>query len=230
MTAPATIVFDLDGTLADTAGDIVGTLNTVLQGESLPPLPMERAKELIGSGARDLIAKGFAEEGRALDDAAMARLFASFLDIYGGRLADESRLFPDVEAALTALADEGHTLAVLTNKYEVHAVALLRILGIADRFAVIAGRDTYPVCKPDPEALRRTVEAAGGDARTVVMVGDSRTDYATGRAAGARVVLVPFGYTDEPVEGMGADAIAPDFAALPAVLRRVLDGTAAGTG
>jgi phosphoglycolate phosphatase len=199
------VAFDLDGTLADTAPDLIMTLNTILAQEGLPPLPLERARNLIGAGARALIERGFEVAGRELAPGRLDELYRDFLAIYADNLCVETRLYPGVIESLDQLDADGFRLAVCTNKVERHSVLLLEALGIADRFAAICGRDTFPYIKPDPRHLTLTIDQAGGDRRQAVMVGDSRTDIATAKAAGVPVVAVSFGYTDTPVRAMDPD-------------------------
>lgn len=211
---PPIAVFDLDGTLAETAGDLVGTLNVILVREGLPTLPLEEARDMIGAGAKALIQRGFTTAGEPLDEARLQRLFEAFLDHYGNHLSEHSYLFPGVVGALDALTARGFLLAVCTNKVESHAVLLLEALGIAARFAAICGRDTFPFYKPDPRHITLTIAQAGGDPSRAVMVGDSRADIDAARAAGIPVIAVPFGYTDVPVTDLGPNAVIAHFDAL----------------
>ena len=215
---PPIAVFDLDGTLAETAGDLIGTLNVLMKQEGLAELPLSEARGMIGAGARALIRRGFEAEGRPLSQADHDRLFHAFIAHYGDHLADTSHLYPGVVEALDALEAAGFRLAVCTNKFEGQSVDLLRLLGIGGRFAAICGRDTFAQSKPDPRHLTGTIERAGGDPARAVMVGDSRTDIDTARAAGIPVVAVTFGYTDVPVERLGPDRIIAHFAQLPAAV------------
>jgi phosphoglycolate phosphatase len=214
-TRPPIAVFDLDGTLAETAGDLIGTLNVLMKREGLAELPLSQARGLIGAGAKALIRRGFEAEGRALSSEDHDRLFDAFIAHYGEHLADTSHLYPGVVEALDALEAAGFRLAVCTNKYEGQSVELLRILGIGDRFAAICGRDTFPQFKPDPRHLTDTIARAGGDPARAVMVGDSRTDIDTAKAAGIPVVAVTFGYTDRPVTELGPDRVIEHFSQLP---------------
>jgi phosphoglycolate phosphatase len=205
-----TIVFDLDGTLADTAHDIISTLNFILVREKLDPVPLAWARDLIGHGSRALLLRGFALHGREIAPEKLEKLFDEFLRHYAEHLADETRLFPGVEAALERLAGLGHKLAVCTNKHERPSRDVLTALGVASRFAAICGRDTFPFCKPDARHLTETVRLAGGDGRAI-MVGDSKTDVDTARAAGLPVIAVPFGYTDVPVAELSPDLVIAHF-------------------
>ena len=199
------VVFDLDGTLVDTAPDLVATLNAILAREGLPPVDYAAARNMVGGGARVMIERGLAAAGRnlpAADDRPAGRAISS--STMPTHIADSSRPFPGVEAALDALAERGCRLAVCTNKLEWLSVRLLDALGLSQRFAAICGADTFGVGKPNPEILRRTIARAGGEPATAVMVGDSITDIATARAAGVPVIAVDFGYTETPVAELGA--------------------------
>ena len=227
MTAPPIAVFDLDGTLAETAGDLIGTLNVLLTREGLAELPLSQARDLIGAGAKALIRRGFEAEGRPLSEADHDRLFDDFLVHYGAHLVDTSHLYPGVVEALDALEASGFRLAVCTNKYERHSIELLRLLGVGDRFAAICGRDTFPQSKPDPRHLTGTIARAGGDPARAVMVGDSRTDIDTAKAAGIPVVAVTFGYTDIPVRDLGPDRVIDHFSQLPDAIAALVPRAAA---
>ena len=224
---PPVAVFDLDGTLAETAGDLIGTLNVILAREGLAPLPVERARDLLGAGARALIQRGFSAEGVALEPARLERLFEDFLVYYGAHLTDHSHLFPGVGAALDQLEAAGFRLAVCTNKVERHAVDLLAALGLAPRFAAIVGKDTFPYSKPDPRHITATIEAAGGDPARSVMVGDSRADVDAARAAGVPVVGVTFGYTAVPMRELAPDRLIAHFDDLPAAVAALVPRAAA---
>jgi len=215
---PTTLVFDLDGTLADTAADLIETLNVLLAREQVAPVPVERARDVVGAGARAMIQRGMALDGRSIETATLDRLFVDFLDHYALNLAVKTQLFPGVEAALDRLAAAGYRLAVCTNKVESHSVSLLEALGIAGRFAAICGRDSFPFAKPDPRHLTGTIERAGGDPACAIMVGDSRTDIDTARNAGLPAIAVTFGYTDTPVAELAPDRIIAHFDELDAAV------------
>ncbi|GJE73486.1 MAG: phosphoglycolate phosphatase [Methylobacteriaceae bacterium] len=208
---PPIAVFDLDGTLAETAGDLVGTLNVILAREGHAPLPLEQARDLLGAGARALIQRGFAVAGATLSPERLETLFEAFLEHYGAHLTDNSTLFPGVVAALDRLEAEGFVLAVCTNKVEAHAVALLAELGVRARFPVIVGKDTFAFSKPDPRHITATIARAGGDPTRAVMVGDSRADVAAAQAAGIPVVGVTFGYTPVPMRELQPDWVIEHF-------------------
>jgi len=213
--AGATIAFDLDGTLVETAPDLIGALNVVLGERRLPPLPTEAARVLVGRGARVLIERGFAAAGEPLDEAETPGLVARFIDIYRSRIASESRPFPGAEAALDQLAAEGAILAVCTNKPTGLSNLLLEALGLAWRFKAVIGADAAPRPKPDPSHLLHAIGQAGGDPARALMIGDSRADADAARAASVPCILFPFGYTDIPVQALGADLVIDSFAELP---------------
>ena len=173
MTTAPIAVFDLDGTLADTAHDLVATLNVILGQEGLPPLPIEAASDMISAGGRGLLERGFEVARREPTPALIEELYRRFLAYYGDNLCVETRLYPGVLDALDRLERDGFRLAICTNKMEAHSVKLLRALGVAERFATICGRDTFPWFKPDARHLTMTIARAGGDPRRAVMVGDS---------------------------------------------------------
>lgn len=210
MAAP-TIVFDLDGTLVDTAADLIDTLNVVFAREGLPAVSYEAARNAIGGGAKAMIARGVEAEGRVVSPAKLEHMFADFIAHYTEHLADRSRPFPGLTDALDALAACGCQFAVCTNKLERLSILLLDQLELANRFAAICGQDTFGIQKPDPEILRRTVAAAGGTLQDAVMIGDSITDIRTARAAGVPVIAVDFGYSERPVAEFGPDRTISHF-------------------
>jgi phosphoglycolate phosphatase len=217
VTAP-TIVFDLDGTLVDTADDLVTTLNAVLVAEGMVPVSRDRLIGMVGSGARVLLEAAFAAEGRALTPAKLDALLAQYMAIYDQHIADASRPYAGAEAMLAEFAAAGWRLAVCTNKYEAPARKLLTILGLADRFAAITGQDTFGFRKPDPRHLIETIRRAGGDPADALMVGDSATDIDTAKAAGIPVVAVSFGYSPVPVAQLGPTRVVGSLSELPAAV------------
>jgi len=217
-----TVVFDLDGTLVDTAPDLVDTLNSVLAREALPPVPFAVARNLIGGGARQMLERGLAAEGRSCTPAEMDRMYRQFLDHYSTHIADRSRPFPSLDDALDQLSADGAVFAVCTNKLEGLSRKLLEALGLSHRFAAVCGQDTFGLQKPDPGFLRQTIRRAGGDGARAVMVGDSAADIDTARATGIPVIAVDFGYTTVPVSRLSPDRVISSFAALPAAVRALL--------
>jgi len=223
MIAP-TIVYDLDGTLADTAEDLVATLNWLLAREGLKPMPVESAGSLVGAGARALIERGFAASGRSLDPQAMETLFADYLGYYSAHIMVRSRLYPGVDKALGAFERLGFRQAVCTNKTESLAKLLIAKLGIAERFAFVCGQDTFGIGKPDPKPLLRTIAASGGASERAIMVGDSGIDILTARAANVPVIAVDFGYADMPVADLAPDRVISHFDELMSACDALLGG------
>jgi phosphoglycolate phosphatase len=213
-----TIVFDLDGTLIDTAPDLISTLNLILAREGLAEMPYDDARRLIGGGARGMIERALAADGRPGSKADLDRMFGAFIEHYAAHIADHSRPFPALETALERLAGEGRRLAVCTNKLEWLSVRLLNTLQLTRYFAAICGQDTFGMQKPDPEILRRTIVRAGGETAKAIMVGDSGTDVRTARAANVPVIAVDFGYSEVPIATLQPDRLIGSFADLPAVI------------
>jgi phosphoglycolate phosphatase len=217
--SPAPIlVFDLDGTLVDTAPDLVATLNIILTRDGFEPVPYDDARTMIGGGAKAMLERALRKRDGSVTAADLDRMFSAFIEHYAAHIADDSRPFRGAEAALDQLADDGFIFAVCTNKLEWLSRRLLDALDLTKRFAFICGQDTFSVKKPDPEVLRLTVARSGGDIATAVMVGDSATDIDTARAAGIPVIAVDFGYTEIPVSELKPDAIISRFEALPAAI------------
>lgn len=216
------IAFDLDGTLVDTAPDLLDALDVVLAAHRIPPVDRAAARNMIGGGARMLIRRALASEGIALPVEEVEALNTQFLAYYADHIADGSRPFPGLIEALDRLAARGARLAVCTNKLEYLARLLLDRLELTPRFAVITGADTYARPKPDPLPLLSTITAAGGSAGRAVMVGDSITDVTTARAAGVPAIAVSFGYTETPAHELGADRLIGHFDQLEAAVLAVL--------
>jgi phosphoglycolate phosphatase len=212
------LVFDLDGTLIDTAPDLVDTLNVILARERLPAVPFDSARDMIGGGARALLERGLAADGRDCGREQIDRLYRDFVDHYAEHIADRSRPFPGLEAALDRLAGDGWRFAVCTNKLEGLSVRLLDALGLSARFDAVCGQDTFGVQKPHPDILLNTIRRAGGDPDRAIMVGDSANDVDVARAARVPVIAVTFGYTEIPAAQLGADRVIDQFIALPAAV------------
>jgi phosphoglycolate phosphatase len=222
--SPPTLVLDLDGTLVDTAGDLAATLNDVLAGEGLAPVPYDAARTMVGHGARAMLSNALLAAGVTAESERLDNLMAVFLDVYAGRIAETSRPYPGALEALDRFAADGWRLAVCTNKFEQHSRLLLAALGIANRFVVIAGQDTYGVRKPDPRHLRETIREAGGEAARTIMVGDSEVDVQTARAAQVPVVAVDFGYSRIPVVDLAPDRVISHFDDLYAAATGLVGG------
>ncbi|MFO1109058.1 MAG: phosphoglycolate phosphatase [Bradyrhizobium sp.] len=222
MTSPRIVVFDLDGTLVDTAPDLINALNFVLDRKGLPPLPLAAARNMIGAGARKLIERGLEVEDQTVTAAELDRMMGDFIDYYAEHIADESRPFEGLDPALDELERRGYRFAVCTNKLEWLSKLLLERLGMTHRFAAICGADTFGVAKPDPAILHQTIARAGGQSRASVMVGDSGTDIGAARRAGISVVGVSFGYTDVPIVDLKPDRLIGHMRDLPDAVEGLL--------
>ena len=218
----AAIAFDLDGTLVDTAHDLIGTLNWLLAEEGLAPLPLAEARPFIGRGARWMIERGFQAADAPLSPAQVQPLFDRFIARYAGHIADESRPFPGCVAALETLKAQGARLCVCTNKLTGLSTALLNALDMTRLFDAIVGADAAPAIKPDPRHLEAAVAAAGGSMSRAIMVGDAATDAGAARAARVPLILVSFGYTETPAQDLAPDALIDHFDELPAACARLL--------
>jgi phosphoglycolate phosphatase len=222
MTSIRTIVFDLDGTLVDTAPDLISALNFILDREGMPPVPLHQARTMIGAGARRLIERGLELEGRSATVADITRLTGDFIDYYAAHIADASRPFDGLEAALDDLSARGYRFAVCTNKLEWLSKLLLDRLGLSARFSAICGADTFGVSKPDPAILQQTVARAGGQLSAAIMVGDAGPDIGVARRAGIPVIGVEFGYTEVPMADLKPDRLIDHMGGLPAAVESLM--------
>ena len=220
----ATIVFDLDGTLVDTAPDLAAATNHALAGAGLKPLSVAELRPFIGYGSRVMLDAGLRHHGLSVIEPELSGLHERFFTFYADHVAVSSQPYDGVRELLEALRRAGARLAVCTNKYEHLSKALLRQLDLEPMFGTIAGRDTFAMCKPDPGHLTATIERAGGRLDRAVMVGDSEVDIATARAAHVPCIAVTFGYTPRPVRDFAPDATIDDYAEFMAALARVLPG------
>jgi phosphoglycolate phosphatase len=219
-----TLIFDLDGTLVDTAPDLLGAANAVLAARDRPAIEPATLHHMIGFGARSLIAQAFAVTGEEARAEEMPALEAIFLEHYRDHLADFSRPFPGVEETLTRLQADGAQLGVLTNKPHQLAGPLLERLDLMRFFPSVYGAGSRPYVKPDPRIFGDVVaELSNGKGHNGrgVMIGDSVTDLLTARAAGVPCILMSYGYTPVPAASLGADIVLDDFTQLPAAIARL---------
>lgn len=221
VSSPA-LIFDLDGTLVDTAPDLLGALNAVLVAEGRAAVEPSDLRHLVGHGARAMLDEAMKMTGAGVGGEDLQRLVDAFIIYYREHLADESSPFPGVVETLAALKAEGTRMAVLTNKPHELAVKLLPALKLDGYFDSICGAGRMSFNKPDARIFHHVVEELGGAGRGAVMIGDSITDLQTGRAAGAPVILLSYGYTPEPAASLGADAVADNFRDIPALARRLI--------
>ena len=219
-----TVVFDLDGTLVDTAPDLIAAVNHVLATAGHHPLDHDLLRPAISFGGRHMIETGLMLRGVAPSPIEVDHMFARFVAYYAENIAVSSQPFPGLAAQLDDLAARGARLAVCTNKREDLARMLLDELGLSTRFQALTGRDTFAVHKPHPGHLINTIRKAGGEPEGGIMIGDSETDVKTARAAKLPVIGVTFGYTDVPVTEMGCDAVISHYSELDGAIAQVLDG------
>ena len=217
-----TIVFDLDGTLVDTAPDLAAATNHVLDLLDLAPISVAQLHPFIGHGSKAMIDAGLRLHDAAVTADELTRLHDRFLAFYADNVAVGSQPFEGVPDLLDRLLAAGARLAVCTNKVERLSKLLLRELALEAKFAAVAGRDTFPVFKPAPGHLIGAILMAGGKVRRAVMVGDSEVDIAAAAAAKVPSIGVTFGYTPRPIAEFGPDALIDHFREFPAALKRVL--------
>ncbi|MGC9953640.1 MAG: HAD-IA family hydrolase [Rhizomicrobium sp.] len=217
------LIIDLDGTLVDTAPDLLGALNRTLVREGRRTVDHGALRHLVGYGARVMIGEAFRMTGEAVDETRLTALVDTYIVDYGSHIADASRPYPGVVETLKALKAEGARMGVLTNKPQVLTEILMPALGLDRYFSAIYGQGKMPYTKPDARIFHDVVREVGGVGAGALMIGDSVTDVQTARAAGAPVILVSYGYTPEPASMLGADAVVDRFADIPAAVRRLLN-------
>jgi phosphoglycolate phosphatase len=218
------LVFDLDGTLVDSAPDLHRSLNAVLAECGRAPVPLADIRAMVGDGAAKLVERGFADTGAACEPAALSRLVERFLVHYRAGRHAMTTAFPGVVATLDALKARGCRLGICTNKPYGPTLEILEVLGLTGVFDAVTGGDSLPVRKPDPGHLLGTLALLGAPAEAAVMIGDSANDVAVARAAGVPSVIVSYGYTRIPAADLGGDALIDAFSDL----LTWLDGEAAG--
>ena len=214
------LIFDLDGTLVDTAPDLLGALNAILVREGRRVVDHADLRHLVGHGARTMLAEAFRMTGSAMAEERLPGLIDEYIAHYRKHIAVASRPFPAVEETLGALREGGGRLGVLTNKPQELTDLLLPALKLDRFFDAIHGAGRYGYSKPDARVFHHVVDELGGG--PAIMIGDSITDVATARAAGVPVILVSYGYTPEPAHTLGADAVTDHFAEIPTLARRLL--------
>ena len=217
------LIFDLDGTLVDTAPDLLAATNAVLRSQKRKAVDPATLRHMVGFGARSLIEQAMAATGAAADAESLPGLVDIFLTHYRAHIADHSAPFAGVVETLEQLTDEGRRLAVLTNKPQQMADLLLAALKLDHFFAVVYGAGRMSYVKPDARIFADVVDALGGGSG--IMIGDSMTDVATARAAKAPVILVSYGYTPQPAHMLGGDAVTDDFRQVPAIARTLTQQT-----
>jgi phosphoglycolate phosphatase len=217
-----TVIFDLDGTLVDTAPDLVASLNVAFGEAGLGPVEFEALRPFVNHGARQMIEAGLRLNQVAIEGARVDDLLDRLREDYWAHIDRFSRPYDGVLELLERLDAAGTVLGVCTNKREAPSIELLTRLGMLEYFCVVLGGDRVPAPKPDPAHLIQTITQAGGDAGRCVMVGDSATDVKTARAARIPVIVVDFGYACEPPETLGADLLVSHHREIPAALTRLM--------
>jgi phosphoglycolate phosphatase len=222
------LVFDLDGTLADTAPDLLASLNHCLALEGIETVDAAMLKSYVGHGARVMLERAFAARRKPLPADKLDHLQGVFFEHYSAEMPGKTELFPGAGRVMDEFAARGFLLAICTNKLESMSVRLLEGLGIAERFAAICGGDTFAYRKPDPRHLFDTISKAGGAADRSIMIGDSRTDIDTAKAAGIPVIAVDFGYSDRHVREFEPSRIVSHFDEItPGLVESLLKAAAA---
>lgn len=217
------IVFDLDGTLADSAPDILAALNRLLVGYGRANADLRELRSWLGDGISRLVERAFETRGGLPEGVNLGQASREYRDLYSGHTIDETVLFPNVEETLRELQGQGYSLGVCTNKAEILAIEVLEGLGIHNYFSAILGGDTLDVCKPDPAHILKTLERMGADPIRAVMVGDTETDVNAAKNSGVPVILTSFGYAQKPMAEMGGDAIIDDFLELPQLAQKFMN-------
>ena len=205
------VIFDLDGTLVDTAPDLMRATNHVLESLDRRPISKEEVRSFVGHGARALLTRGLAATGGLPEGYDVEPDYIRFVDYYSQNIAEGSAPFPGLIRLLDRLKAEGFGLGVCTNKLEGLSVQLLDALKLSHYFGAVVGPDTLGIAKPDPRPFREAVSRLGLIAPRALMVGDSETDILTARNAGVPVIAVPFGYTPKPVQDFGPDRMINHF-------------------
>jgi phosphoglycolate phosphatase len=194
------LIFDLDGTLVDTAPDLIQATNHVLNSIGRRSVSYEEFRGFVGHGSRSLIERGCTATGAAVDEETLKRLNRDFLDYYGENVSDHSKIFEGVQALLNDAHSRGIKMGVCTNKVEGLSHKLLGELDLAKWFGAVVGGDTLPIMKPDPAPYREVAKRLGVDTSRTIMFGDSETDIRTAQNTGVPVIAVTFGYTAQPVQ------------------------------
>lgn len=196
---PPLVVFDLDGTLIDTAPDLLASLNHVIIGDGMEPVDEQKLRKFVGFGGRVMIQNAYEDAERHLEDQKLDHLLEDFVSHYASNMPGSSQPYPGLMQALENLKEGGCKFAICTNKTEALSHQLIDSLGLSYWFEANCGQDTFPVRKPHPDHLLRTIEMAGSNRADAIMIGDTPTDFATAKAAGIPLIAVDFGYCDEPV-------------------------------
>lgn len=217
------LIFDLDGTLVDTAPDLTHALNHVLASINRPRVALDDVRHMVGHGAMAMIKLGTAATGEEITDEEERQILLNrYLEYYGAHIFEESRIFPNMVETLDHFRALDHSLAICTNKPTAMSVQLIEAMGLSDYFKANLGADSVAQRKPHADHLLETIRQAGGVQGRAIMIGDSETDFKTARNAGIPIILVDFGYSDNPVESLGADAVISDFSELKSLIPELM--------
>jgi phosphoglycolate phosphatase len=216
-----TVIYDLDGTLIDSARDMCVAVSSVLADHGLPPISDEEARLFMGEGSKMTMRRAFAKNGRSLDEAQASAVTREFVRYYEQDPVRHTMAFDGVAEIVQRLDRLGLRQGVCTNKFEKSARMILKGLKLMPPIADVAGADTFTVRKPDPGHILQLIDKIGGHRQRAVMVGDSIHDVEAAHAGGLPAVLVSWGYTDKPASELGADAVIDHFAALPEALEQI---------
>ncbi|MGI9371170.1 MAG: phosphoglycolate phosphatase [Hyphomicrobiales bacterium] len=210
-TPPLSVIFDLDGTLVESAPDLAATANELLRRRGRDEVSLDQIRHMVGKGARALMSEAMKATGEEATTQELDEMLREFLQYYGAHIADSSHTFPGAIETLEQLKSEGCLLAVCTNKFEGLSRKLLEALSVLHYFDDVVGSDTLFVRKPNPGHILGTLERIGGTPENAVMIGDSANDIDAAKAANVKSVAVTFGYTDKPAGELGADAVISKF-------------------
>lgn len=206
-----TIIFDLDGTLVDTAPDLTSALNHVLASAGRQAVALEEVRHMVGFGARAMIFKGLDHTGGRLPEIEIEFLHRRFLDYYRHNISAHSLPYPGAVALLEAFKAAGKALGICTNKPTALAEQLLEELGLDEYFAAVVGGDAVTASKPDPEHLEAVIGSLGGRRKSSLFIGDSEVDLLAGQAINVAVILLTHGYSQHSLSGLGADGLFDNF-------------------
>ena len=216
------LIFDLDGTLVDTAPDLMAATNHVMKTLKRRPITMDEVRSFVGHGARALIARGCEATGDTVDARAIESLYQEFVIYYAANIAEESKPYPGVIEFLDRARASGLAMGICTNKLESLSVRLVHALGLAPYFGAIVGPDTIGVAKPDPRPFQETLQRLGKTGAAAIMLGDSETDILTAQNVGVPVIAVSFGYSIQHVSHFKPDFVIDHYdKAWPIVARYV---------
>ena len=222
-----TILFDLDGTLVDTAPDLMSAHNHVMKKFGYPTKSTEDIRNLVGKGAGAMIGRSIwgqakKEFSKVDDEKIKNEMVKEFVNFYGKNIINESTLINGVKDFLKWCKEQKISMAVCTNKQEYLSIDLLKKIGIYDFFEYVAGSDTFDYCKPDPRHLTSVVEILDGDLKKTIMIGDSETDANAAKAAGIPVILLENGYTEKNTTEIYHNHLIKDFIGIEKIISKYL--------